>query len=81
VDKVRARGADVNRCRCGERQKAKAGGCRSRPPGGVGEGKGVLKERDVDGRREVCESPRDYVSVYVLSDRKYKTKLGSGGEV
>jgi hypothetical protein len=50
-ENTRARGKEVKNCRCSERQRAKARGCRS-----LGEwGKGVPKEREIERRREVCE--------------------------
>ena len=62
VDKVRARGEDVRRCRCDERQRAKTGGwlslTRTRGSGGMGHlslrrGKSTGDERLVSGRVSV----------------------------
>ena len=48
AEKARARCDEVRRCRCCETQRAKAGGCRSKNTQ-VERGKGVTKEREVEG--------------------------------
>ena len=57
AEKARARGADVKRCRCGERQRVKAGGWRGLAHTRWSGGRGYLlpKEREVERRLEVCE--------------------------
>jgi hypothetical protein len=55
TDKTRARGEDVQRFRCGEKQRAKAGEWRSLTHTVGGVGKGSRKEREVDRSPEVCE--------------------------